>query len=152
MVFTTTSDSDLMRLAPLNGVRNLVIFSADTLPRRKKVPSSVAGIVNQDDLESGRGGTHWVAYYNSPDRNHVMYYDSFGMPPDPRLLKYLKTSGKRVMGISSQQQDINSQACGQFAIHFLSEMTKGTSVGTYLSRFGTDEKKNEQLLKKWLRR
>lgn len=142
MKLETTSTYDLQKHSKnLKGFR---IFSADEV--KGKIPKTISAIVNLDD--SSGGGTHWVAFYNAPNQKYTIYYDSFGMEPDPRVLKYLKTSGKQVVGLTGQQQDLASHACGYYCIYFLRQMNEGVSPSEFLSQWSSNEKKNEQLLQK----
>ena len=142
MKLTTTSDQDLHQLS--TGLKGFRIFSADSDQMKRKIPKTISGICNQGDLDTG--GTHWVAFYNGANQKYTIYYDSFGQPPDPRLLRYLKTSGKQVIGLSSIHQALDSKACGYYCIFFLKAMNKGQSPAEFLSQFSDNEKKNEKIL------
>lgn len=113
----------------------------------KKLRAHIGGIINLD--KSDGGGTHWVAYYNKPGSD-VVYYDPFGMDIDPYILKYLKSTNKRVMVLTSQIQDRISKSCGYFAMHFLFSMNNGVSVSKFLSQFDQDDQlKNQRILEKF---
>ncbi|KAJ4452708.1 hypothetical protein PAPYR_13057 [Paratrimastix pyriformis] len=69
-------------------VKNFIgVFSRNTLPKTIKFDES--GVINMDDDKGG--GTHWVCYYNKPDEDYVVYYDSYGIDPPLEILRYLKT-------------------------------------------------------------
>ena len=70
--------------------------------------------------EAGKEGSHWVCYAY---REAVpVYFDSFGVPPDDRLLKLLKSNPTGIVFVSSAQiQDIDSTNCGKYCIKFLQD-------------------------------
>ena len=85
------SDRQLKILATLLNLPIKGVFSDDTLP--KKIDTTEMAIVNyQHQTEEG---THWVAYFNSPENVNVSAFDSLGFPPDEYLEPYLKTSSKQ---------------------------------------------------------
>jgi hypothetical protein len=144
----TTSNFDLEDLAKRLGIKNFKIFSPDLI--KGKIPANQVGIVNLDD--SSGGGTHWVAFYQNKSSEYAIYYDSYGIAPDPRLLRYLKGSGKPVIGQTVDHQHLRSKACGYFCIYFLYCMSvKGMSFSEFLSQFDHDEKANEKLLEKFFK-
>lgn len=109
------------------------------------IPPRVCGIINTATRDTG--GEHWVAYFNSPQRQHVVYWDSFGMPPDARLLEFLKTSGKRVVRNTTHVQHIKAESCGYWAIRVLKQLHAGQSIGRILSELDAhDQQSNEQVL------
>jgi hypothetical protein len=111
-----------------------------------KIPPLVHGISNSATRDSG--GAHWVAYRNSPQDKQVVYWDSFGMSPDPRLLKYLKSTGKPVMMNTTQLQNLNAQSCGYWCLMVLSELNRGQSIGSILSKVNSqDQDENEEMLR-----
>lgn len=88
-------------------------FPSDRLPKCKHFPCSM--VVNLDD--STKPGSHWVAIY-APTKNHVFYFDSYGMKASGKILRYLK----RFPLITRQEatiQSIISDVCGQYAIFFI---------------------------------
>lgn len=140
-VLTTTTSHDLEALA--KGLPKFRIFPVDKLPKRLTAGTY---IINSD-VSTGPG-EHWVALYSGPKQEYTVIYDSFGVTPDPRILKFAKTGKKKVIGLNTQIQDLNSQACGQYCIDFLRSMHKGISPAKYLSQWhGEDQSKNEKKLR-----
>ena len=90
-------------------------FNRDTLP--KQIKDTENAIINMDN-EVGLG-THWIAFFNASKFKHVLYFDSFGLPPPKEVEKYLRTSGKKIMLSSAQIQSNKSILCGYYCIYFI---------------------------------
>lgn len=129
----------------LEGIPNFNdVFSHDELP--KYIKQNESGVINLD-LSTGPG-THWVCYYNDPKLNYVEYIDSFGVPPDDRTLRFLRTSMKYVRYNDSQLQHIDSQRCGWYCVHYIRERSKGKSPYDVLYEFTQEPSKmNEKIVK-----
>jgi len=107
------------------------VFASDTLP--KKIKPAENGLVNLEKISSS--GTHWVAYYNSPSSPNVEYFDSFGLVPSNRILKYLQTSGKPVIYNDRQLQANDSLRCGFYCVHFIQQRNRQKSYHQVLKAF-----------------
>lgn len=120
------------------------VYAHDQLPKQIKRLDS--GIINLD--ESTGTGSHWVAYYNNGKDKDVYYFDSFGVMPDERTIKFLETSGKRIKYNTSQIQDIVSNRCGWYTIHFLKNMNAGKSFydSLYTPYTQIPSKNNESII------
>jgi hypothetical protein len=99
------------------------------------------GVINMDD--SGGPGTHFVCYFNSPDDEHVYYYDSYGAVPPENIEEYLKSSGKSIAYNTTQHQPINSSLCGYYCIKVLKELSQGKEFVDVLDNFSYDPNENE---------
>lgn len=120
------------------------IFSRDKLPG--KIKSKENGIVNLD-LSTGEGN-HWVAYFNSPDCQYAVYFDSYGLAPPPEIYEFLKTSGKKIIFNNNEMQKMNSIMCGYYCIHFIKEMNKKKPFHEIIYEFDTQPTDfNEKLIK-----
>lgn len=114
----------------------------------KKISPDESGIVNYQIR--AQGGTHWVAYYNTPKLNYVLYFDSFGISPPSQIVKFLKTSKKEILYSTTSIQDPLSSLCGYYCMMFILEMEKGISFVKFLNKFNSlYPKKNESILKKY---
>lgn len=148
---TTTSNFDLEKLAKQFGIKHFSVLSVDKLP--KKLAKHKSAIVNLDD--STGPGTHWVALYNGSNQDHVIYCDPFGMPPDPRVLKYLKSNddGEKVLANTTQLQDVNATSCGYWCIYILIQLNAGISPIEIFSNFdAVNQHKNELFLNKFFKK
>lgn len=125
------------------GLPQFNIYSVDELPRNHKWNSPRTGVINAG--ERATGGTHWVAYSYYPSDKYVKYFDPFGVSPDPRVEKYLKSSGKPLLVNTTQIQDLQSQSCGYHVMNWLHKGRRDMSH--YLSRFdASDQLYNEKKL------
>ena len=80
------------------------------------------GVINLDD--STGPGTHWVGFYMH--KNNPLYFDSFGLPPDDRIIKFLKGKNQ-ILYNSSQLQDLESNRCGWYVTRWLNSMLGGAT-------------------------
>ena len=85
------------------------VYSRDGLPKRIK--KKECGIINLDSQI--RPGTHWVAYRNV-ESNYCEYFDSFGLIMPNEVMKYLRTSGKRMFYSGDEIQERDSVLCYVF--------------------------------------
>lgn len=93
-------------------------------------------------------GTHWCAYFNHPKNEAVYYYDPFGIAPDDRTIKFLKTTNKQIAYNNGQQQKIESNRCGWFCMQFLDNMIKTNDLYDTLYRLSPyPSDRNESLVK-----
>lgn len=88
------------------------IFTRDRLPRGGPRDRECA-VINLDDARGE--GTHFVAYVKRGTA--VRYFDSFGLPPPPEFLTYMR--GKYVTYNMTQVQQFDSENCGRLCLQFL---------------------------------
>jgi hypothetical protein len=137
---TTTTASELQQMG--SSLANLRIFPVDKLPRKL---TNGSYIINAD--ESSGPGTHWTGLYSGKNQKYTIIYDSFGMPPDDRILRLAKSGTKPVVALNGQIQDLKSSACGYYVVDFLKAMASGKSPARYLVNWdGEDQNDNEKLL------
>ena len=67
---------------------------------------------SQDDM-------HWTSWFKC--RNNKYTFDSFGLPPDENLEKYLRSP---ILFSTFQIQQFNQSTCGQWCIWFLHRMNE----------------------------
>ena len=121
-----------------------------------KIKPEEFGIINLD-VSTGKG-THWVAYFNSKKHKDVYYFDSFGVMPDTRTIKFLQGNnlfdgikkGKPVAFNTSQFQNVKSSRCGWYCKTWLKNMASGLSFYDSLYKDFTQipSDNNEALVKK----
>ena len=90
----------------------------------KKIGEDESGVINYDKMIGGNG-THWVAYYNSPDNPHVYFFDSFGCIPSDEIQQYLHSSGKLIKFDSKDIQNVASVMCGWYCVAWIKQMANG---------------------------
>ena len=145
MKLTTTSSDDLVEIAKGLKIPFFKVLMTDALPKR--LPKHINAIINVDRAEGS--GTHWVAVHSGPKQKHTVYFDPFGMPPDPAVLSWIKSgeSEHPAIGITTQLQDINASSCGYWCLYFLSQLKAGVEVEEILAQFSADDQKaNEKRL------
>ena len=142
-LLTTTSSDDLEALAKQMSLQYFKIYSTDLLPTR--FPAHTNAIINVDRAEGD--GTHWVAVHSSVKQKQTIYFDPFGMLPDPVVLQWMK-KGKRVtIGITTQLQHADASSCGYWCLYFLQQLEQGVLPAEILSKFSADDQeKNEKTL------
>lgn len=95
----------------------------DTLPSKiRKHESLICNLAKFDEM-----GTHWICIYNSPHLDNIIFYDSFGIMPNKRIEKFLRTSNKKILMNSSMMQNFKSILCGYYCIYVLESLSKGKS-------------------------
>jgi hypothetical protein len=87
-------------------------------------PHDIA-VINYD-LES-EPGSHWVLTFNSPQHDHVLFFDSYGIPPGEEILDYLHTAKKPIQFSTSEIQEWASILCGYYCIYIAKELNHGKS-------------------------
>jgi hypothetical protein len=92
----------------------------DNLPKNIKAGESI--VINLDN--STGTGSHWTALYR--DKYKINYFDSFGMPAPQELIDMY--SKIKIVHNTHQFQPMRNTNCGAYAVYFIREMSKGTSV------------------------
>jgi hypothetical protein len=139
----TTSENELRQLAAQRRLKPFSVFAIDEIPTKIK-PGYY--IINSAPRISG--GRHWVAAHYDTRAKYAHLFDSFGIPPDERLVRWLKSGGKQILTNTGHLQDIKRSTCGQWCIEFLENMSKGGSLIDFITDFnaGFNHEKNEQIL------
>lgn len=158
MVDTLTDEdiSELFLQTGKNGLRRCAKFSgvymsdelSKLIPEQGKVYIVNLGASNRHNKD-GSVGTHWVAISNML-LSSIIYFDSFGAPPNEAILKFLrkakmrvptrefnkqgisiktdprkdKIQSKRIVYNTMQVQDLDSSACGFFSVYVLKQLMK----------------------------
>lgn len=144
MKLTTTSTEELSDFAKRLKIPHFKVLMTDLLSKR--VPKHINAIINVDRAEGS--GTHWVAVHSGPKQEHVIYFDPFGMPPDPAVLSWMKGQETRlVIGITTQLQELDASSCGYWCLYFLKQLNAGVEVAEFLAQFDAeDQVANEKRL------
>ncbi len=96
------------------------VFAVDHPHLKGNMKENESCVINLDTMDSQ--GTHWVCIVNRGI--DCCYFDSFGIIPDKRVIKYMETSRKNVLYNTAQLQDIKSITCGYFACYVIIECQK----------------------------
>jgi hypothetical protein len=123
-----TTNIQIDRWAKRQGIRGwLGVFSHDTLPPSLSKTRYQCLVMNLADRAAP--GTHWVCIVNDPrQQSCVEYYDPFGLPPDARTVRCMKTCGRPIRYNSSQLQSLSSEACGHFCMRIIERRSSGNSM------------------------
>lgn len=154
------TDLELKRLAreeriPLNDV-----FLKDKPPLKLR---SGGYIINLDDEETGRGGTHWVALWIPKKINQpLFFFDSYGFTLADSIINIIKRRGgawknNKIIYNDMQIQDVKDGYCGSYCLFFLKIMSKHPMSNSnpievfkfFKSLWDTNPKMNDDLLKKY---
>lgn len=108
----------------------------DQLPDPPDKNGPVAYIVNTD--RQGQPGRHWIALWTHRDECEIL--DSYALPLETYqttgpLLSWLHRHWKIVIPNGQSLQSIYSQSCGDYALFFLIDRSRGKSMQDFLNRF-----------------
>ena len=99
------------------------VCAKDLLPERK--PLHTKAYIVKTDL-SDDPGEHWVAVFRG---NRVIYFDSYGMPPDKDYI--LPFINKKISGWiknSEMLQDPRSKTCGMCCFYITYQLNRGQDL------------------------
>lgn len=85
--------------------------------------------------ESWQSGSHWTSAYADIEKGKVFYFDSYGTPPEERVVKLLnkfciyyesKNKGNRCKLIYNKvRHQYENSECGVYSINFILDLLKG---------------------------
>lgn len=112
----------------------LGVFPREQLPTIHTLPSSLIGNTHH----SSRPGEHWVAFYFD-EHGHGEYFDSFGLPPAYLAWEdYLDSHSQREwFYMNKTVQDLNSNACGYYAMLYIMLRSRGMRPQDILHLFSS---------------
>lgn len=154
------TDFDMKQIASKHRIPLNDVFMKDDPPRR-----ITAGgyIINLDDEETGRNGTHWVALFIPKNINKpIMYADSFGFIIPQSLINWIKKYGgaykdNQIICNDKQIQDIDSGGCGVYCLFFIQCANNWDNyfkpirlMNEYNKLWSDNTKDNLQLLKRYV--
>lgn len=136
----------LMNKIPVRGE----VLAKDLLPE-KKPPDARAYIVNTD--YSHGPGEHWVAIYFRKN-NNAIYFDSYGMPPDPEyVLPFIQRNSRHWIANEEVLQSPWSTTCGMWCIYIIHQLNKGLdlkdAIHQELRGTGEDIYQNDRDIEMW---
>lgn len=105
---------------------------------------------------TGKGGSHWVAFYNDVESKSIFYMDSYGEICNTIPNKHIIKKNLNLYFNKKQFQAINSIMCGWFCIYFLYIMNKYKSKVDAMIKFleffdYSDYDKNDIKIKQLMR-
>ena len=93
------------------------VFMVDELSKLTPL-NNECGIINLET--SNKNGSHWVCWWRN--ENDKYYFDSFGINPDKRVIKYLKSP---ILYSTYQIQQYNDTNCGLWCLFVLNKLNQG---------------------------
>lgn len=122
------------------------IVAANRLPRKR----SQRGIYVVNTHPGHLPGEHWTTVEYGP--THVYYFDPYGYPPHPRIMKYLRLTGAvqgKKLFYSPQRVQGYRATCGLHCIyHTLTRSTTRYAMNV----FNTDLDFNDRLVRRLVMR
>ena len=121
------TDFDLEDIAIKQKIPLVSIFMKDKPP---KYIQSGGYIINLQDESLGEGGTHWVAIWFPPNKQHqIAYMDSFGFIPPQSIINWVRERGgewrdRRLVYSDQQIQNEDGGGCGIYCMFFIDFMNK----------------------------
>ena len=143
---------DLEELASKLNIQIRTICMKDNLPSKVKDGNY---IINLQSSDGGRNsGTHWTGLV--VQGRNALFFDPFGVWPSIEVREFVKKRpGSHLAFTTKDIQDFHSDNCGLFVLGFLNSAQRGNhlldSVEDFLNIFSQDTKKNDRIIKAYLR-
>ena len=117
-----------------------------SLRKQKEEKKKKIGIIFNLDPHD-KPGSHWVAAYINMYKKELYYFDSYGdRTPSKiktlikRIQKESKEFGKKYkFFVNKKRHQYSNSECGMYCLHFIIEMTKGTSFQKFQKIRYTDK-------------
>lgn len=109
------------------------------------------GIVYNLD-EHYKSGSHWVAMYFDIKKGNIYYSDSYGLPPEKRIVVFMnrisaylkKNNIKPNIEYNRTQHQRGSSECGMYSLYFIISLLEGASFEEATKKRIPDELVNKQ--------
>ena len=98
------------------------VFSKNNVSKLKNNQSTIVNLANSND--SNDTGTHWIAMKYVDKK--LFYFDSYGIPYIPDVIKNQYSDDKIISNIYRMQSDLSVE-CGKFCIMFIQSNIKNES-------------------------
>jgi len=139
------SNFDMLKILKSQNIKIIGIYMKDELPSKLKQGFYIVNLASEKDKN---GGTHWMAFYYTPNKSY--YFDPYGelapLEVDNKIRPYIYNM--------KQIQDYNSTACGYYCMAFIIYMNefknKSNGFFKFINLFSTNTKENDKLLYKLL--
>lgn len=94
-----------------------------------------------------KGGQHWVALFVHIPRREIVYFDSYGEPPEKQFQKFMDTVSEqgKEMGIHFKQivnkirHQYSDGQCGMYSLHIIIELLKDRKPQELIGRKISDD-------------
>ena len=139
------------------------VYALDQFEEFVRENSLIEGLYVINDQPIHKLGRHWLLVLVESENKKIVFFDSFGRPPDYynllRLLIQSKTNTKRrkaVSGIelnSIQLQSLYSNVCGGYVVFFATQLCRGEMLKDIVKRFDkTNFQKNDEMIIHFIRK
>lgn len=95
-------------------------------------------------------GTHWTAIAIPENKKYAIYFDSYGVIPDDKVINSLKKQNiKKIYFSNYAIQSINSKACGHYCLVFMLDLKNDPTFlnfENFINMFTPYSRQNEFLL------
>ena len=119
MVLGITTDKFLIDECQRLGIKLNKIDNKDNFKNIKCLDGGY--IFNLQNDQEG-GGTHWTCAFVK--NNKFIYFDSFAGQPPVDIIKFAKNNKKKIYYNLNIIQNLKTDSCGYYCLHFLYFMTK----------------------------
>jgi hypothetical protein len=122
----------------------------DTEQLMREGKKKIGVVFNLD--ESWKSGSHWVAMYSDLEKGDILYFDSYGIAPEPRVRTLMRRIAK---GISNRlpkdkiradhnrlRHQYKNSECGVYSINFIIRMLNGDTFEDVNTNRISDDKIN----------
>tara|TARA_B100001094_G_C18157853_1_gene787529 strand:+ start:185 stop:940 length:756 start_codon:yes stop_codon:yes gene_type:complete len=117
-----------------------------SLKKQKESGKSKIGIIFNLDPHD-KPGSHWVATYINMNKKEIYYFDSYGDRTPSKiktLIKRVQEESKRFgkkyrFKANKRRHQYSDSECGMYCLHFIIELTKGTSFQKFQNVRFTDD-------------
>jgi hypothetical protein len=117
-----------------------------SLKKQKESGKSKIGIIFNLDPHD-KPGSHWVAAYIDMKKKEIYYFDSYGDRTPSKiktLVKRVQEESKRFgkkykFKVNKKRHQYSDSECGMYCLHFVIELTKGTSFQKFQNVRFTDD-------------
>lgn len=117
----------------------------------KKGKTKLGIVFNLD--ESWKRGSHWVSMYADLKKNKVLYFDSYGLPPEPRVRKLMRRISKAIEKMNpgsdviadhnKVRHQFKNSECGVYSINFIVRMLRGDEFKDVCNSKTSDDQINK---------
>ncbi|MCW3101333.1 MAG: Pulmonary surfactant-associated protein [Chthonomonadaceae bacterium] len=116
-------------------------------------------IVNLEDSDDPRGGSHWCLATITPlplsvrgRKRAMIWFDSFGADMPEVVRTWMKSSGLPCYYSNQQVQAIDASSCGFWCMLVEMMSSKGIKFADILATFSTSTEENERKLSHFFKR
>ena len=100
--------------------------------------------------KSHQRGSHFVCYFNDVKKDHINYFDSYGVMPSDDIQRTLRKTGKKIIYSTHLIQNNTSNRCGFYCYAFIEYLECGGSMIDFINLFKHKGSNNDAILMRFL--